>query len=74
MTPNGHRPTVRTAAATVAASTARRKAAAEKDAVELAQRVNLLSDRTVANLAEFFVVTCHRRGLAVPVEEDEHRG
>jgi hypothetical protein len=55
----------------VAASTARRKAAAEKDAVGLAERVDLLSDKTVADLAEFFVSTCHRRGLAVPVEEDE---
>jgi hypothetical protein len=50
----------------VAASTARRKAAAEKDAVRLAERVNLLSDRTVADLAEFFVVTCHARGIPAP--------
>jgi hypothetical protein len=53
---------------------ARRRAAAEKDAVELAERVDLLSDRTVASLAEWFTVNCRLRGLAVPGEEDEQRG
>lgn len=72
MTLNGHRSTVvRTAAATVAAAEARRRRAAERDAVDLAQRVDLLSDRTVASLAEFFVVNCRQRGLTVPDLLDE---
>lgn len=47
--------------------------------MDLAQRVDLLSDRTAASLAEFFVVTCRQRRLTVPdlLEEeweDEQRG
>lgn len=59
MTPNGARPTVhRTAAATVAASLARRRSAAERDAVELAERVDLLSPATVAKHAELLIARC----------------
>jgi hypothetical protein len=61
---------VRTAAATEAAAAKRSAEKAERDAVDLAQRVRLLSDKTVADLAEFFAVHHHRR-LAVPVEEDD---
>jgi hypothetical protein len=64
---------VRTAAATVAASNARRRAAAERDAVELGKRVDLLKDETVVSLTRWLVVNCRLRGLEIPgvlTEED----
>lgn len=39
--------------------------------MELAKRVDLLSDETLLSLVEWLVLNCRQRGLAVVLEEDE---